>query len=248
MKNINSELITNILLETTNTKLRTKKVSIQQNIQSLREHIPVHVQLVCVSKFNPNESILEAYETGERVFGESKVQELCGKYEALPQDISWHFIGHLQTNKIKYIVPFVSLIHGVDSYKLLAEIDKQAAKAGKTVNCLLQIHIAREETKFGFSTNELIEMLGVGEWQALKNVRICGLMGMASFTDNREQIRTEFRGLKTLFDQVKTDYFSSEPSFSKLSMGMSDDYQIAIEEGSTMVRVGSLIFGARQYK
>lgn len=248
MKNINSELITNILLETTNTKLRTKQVSIQQNIQSLREHIPMHVQLVCVSKFNPNESILEAYETGERVFGESKVQELCGKYEALPQDISWHFIGHLQTNKIKYIVPFVSLIHGVDSYKLLAEIDKQAAKAGKTVNCLLQIHIAREETKFGFSTNELIEMLGVGEWQALKNVRICGLMGMASFTDNREQIRTEFRGLKTLFDQVKTDYFSSEPSFSKLSMGMSDDYQIAIEEGSTMVRVGSLIFGARQYK
>lgn len=248
MKNINSELITNILLETTNSKLRTKKVSIQQNIQSLREHIPVHVQLVCVSKFNPNESILEAYETGERVFGESKVQELCGKYEALPQDISWHFIGHLQTNKIKYIVPFVSLIHGVDSYKLLAEIDKQAAKAGKTVNCLLQIHIAREETKFGFSTNELIEMLGVGEWQALKNVRICGLMGMASFTDNREQIRTEFRGLKTLFDQVKTDYFSSEPSFSELSMGMSDDYQIAIEEGSTMVRVGSLIFGARQYK
>ncbi|HEY6913487.1 MAG TPA: YggS family pyridoxal phosphate-dependent enzyme, partial [Paludibacter sp.] len=149
--------------------------------------------------------------------------------------------------KIKYIVPFVSLIHGVDSYKLLAEIDKQAAKAGKIVNCLLQIHIAREETKFGFSADELIEMLRVGEWQTLKNVRICGLMGMATFTDNREQIRTEFRGLKTLFDQVKTNYFDSKPSFCELSMGMSDDYQIAIEEGSTMVRVGSLIFGARQY-
>lgn len=222
-------------------------MSIPQNIQSVRKHIPPHVQLVCVSKFNPNESILAAYETGERIFGESKVQELCGKHETLPQDISWHFIGHLQSNKIKYIVPFVSLIHGVDSYKLLAEIDKQAAKAGKTVNCLLQVHIAREETKFGFSAAELLEMLGVGEWRNLKNIRICGLMGMATFTDNREQIRAEFRSLKTLFDQVKTDYFASEPSFTELSMGMSDDYQLAIEEGSTLVRVGSLIFGARQY-
>lgn len=222
-------------------------MSIQQNIQSVRKHIPADVQLVCVSKFNPNESILAAYETGERIFGESKVQELCGKQESLPQDICWHFIGHLQSNKIKYIVPFVSLIHGVDSYKLLAEIDKQAVKAGKIVNCLLQMHIAQEETKFGFSANELIEMLEVREWQTLENIRICGLMGMATFTDNREQIRTEFRGLKTLFDQVKTNYFDSEPSFCELSMGMSDDYQIAVEEGSTLVRVGSLIFGARQY-
>jgi len=203
------------------------------------------VQLVCVSKFNPKESILEAYETGERIFGESKVQELCDKQETLPQDICWHFIGHLQTNKIKYIVPFVSLIHGVDSFKLLAEIDKQAAKTGKTVNCLLQIHIAQEETKFGFSADELLEMLRVGEWQGLKNIRICGLMGMATFTDNHEKIRTEFRGLKMLFEQVKTTYFASDPSFCELSMGMSDDYQIAIEEGSTMVRVGSLIFGTR---
>ena len=222
-------------------------MSIQQNIQSIRKHIPPHVQLVCVSKFNPKESIFEAYETGERIFGESKVQELCDKQETLPQDICWHFIGHLQTNKIKYIVPFVSLIHGVDSFKLLAEIDKQAAKTGKIVNCLLQMHIAQEETKFGFSADELLEMVGVGEWQGLKNIRICGLMGIANFTDNHEQIRTEFRGLKMLFEQVKTTYFASDPSFCELSMGMSDDYQIAIEEGSTLVRVGSLIFGTRQY-
>jgi len=222
-------------------------VSIQQNIQSLRKHIPEHVQLVCVSKFNPNESILEAYETGERIFGESKVQELCGKYETLPQDITWHFIGHLQTNKIKFIVPFVSLIHGVDSYKLLDEINKQAAKAGKIVNCLLQVHIANEETKFGFSAEELKEALEVGEWKDLKNIQICGLMGMATYTDNREQIRTEFRGLKMLFDDVKATFFASESSFRELSMGMSDDFRIAIEEGSTLVRVGSSIFGSRMY-
>ena len=222
-------------------------MSIYENIISLRKHIPTHVQLVCVSKFNPNESILEAYECGERVFGESKVQELCGKYESLPQDISWHFIGHLQSNKIKYLVHFVSLIHGVDSYKLLEEINKQAAKAGKVVNCLLQMHIAQEETKFGFSKEELLEVMESGAWQELKNVSICGLMGMATFTSNSEQIRTEFCGLKTLFDQVKTTYFVDESSFCELSMGMSDDYQLAIEEGSTLVRVGSRIFGNRVY-
>ena len=221
--------------------------NISTNIQSIRKHIPEHVQLVCVSKFNPNESILEAYETGERIFGESKVQELCGKYETLPQDITWHFIGHLQTNKIKFIVPFVSLIHGVDSYKLLDEINKQAAKAGKIVNCLLQVHIANEETKFGFSAEELKEALEVGEWKDLKNIQICGLMGMATYTDNREQIRTEFRGLKMLFDDVKATFFASESSFRELSMGMSDDFRIAIEEGSTLVRVGSSIFGSRMY-
>ena len=220
---------------------------IQSNIQSIRTHIPSHVRLVCVSKFNPNESILEAYETGERIFGESKVQELCGKYETLPKDIVWHFIGHLQTNKIKYIVPFVSLIHGVDSFKLLTEIDKQAAKTGKTVNCLLQVHIAQEETKFGFSPEELSEMFEAGAWKQLKNIQICGLMGMATYTVNKEQIRREFNGLKTLFDQVKHQYFSDESSFCELSMGMSDDFQIAIEEGSTLVRVGSSIFGHRNY-
>ena len=222
-------------------------MSISENIQSIRKHIPTHVQLVCVSKFNPNESIFEAYECGERVFGESKVQELCGKYESLPKDISWHFIGHLQSNKIKYLVPFVSLIHGVDSYNLLQEIDKQAGKAGKTINCLLQIHIAREEAKFGFSAEELIRLLSGNEWKNLKNVQICGLMGMATYTENREQIRSEFKTLKSLFDKVKSDFFPESNSFSELSMGMSDDYEIAIEEGSTMIRVGSLIFGQRMY-
>ncbi|MEI6752736.1 MAG: YggS family pyridoxal phosphate-dependent enzyme [Paludibacter sp.] len=222
-------------------------MSISQNIKSVRQHIPPHVQLVCVSKFNPNESIIEAYETGERVFGESKVQELCGKQESLPKDIVWHFIGHLQTNKIKYLVPFVSLIHGVDSYKLLSEIDKQAAKAGRRVNCLLQVHIASEETKFGFSAEELLEMLSLGEWKQLSHVQICGLMGMATYTENRDQIRAEFRGLKTLFDKAKSGYFASEPSFCELSMGMSDDYLLAIAEGSTLVRVGSSIFGHRNY-
>lgn len=221
-------------------------MSISANLLSIRQHIPSHVQLVCVSKFHPNEAIIEAYSSGERVFGESKVKELCEKYEILPKDISWHFIGHLQTNKIKYIVSFVSLIHGVDTYKLLSEIDKQAAKAGKRMDCLLQVHIAMEETKFGFSKDELLEMLKEGEWKNLKNIRICGLMGMATFTDKQDQIRAEFRGLKMLFEQVKTQYFADASFFKDLSMGMSDDYLIAIEEGSTMVRIGSSIFGQRQ--
>ena len=222
-------------------------MSIQQNIEEIRKHIPTHVQLVCVSKFHPNEAVMEAYNCGERVFGESKVQEMCGKHESLPNDISWHFIGHLQTNKIKFIVPFVDLIHGVDSYKLLEEINKLALKAGKTVNCLLQIHIAREETKFGFSEEELIESMSDGKWKELSGINICGLMGMATYTDNREQIRNELKGLKVLFDQVKNQYFKDVTSFSELSMGMSDDYQIAIEEGGTMVRIGSSIFGHREY-
>ena len=222
-------------------------MSIQRNIEEIRKHIPAHVKLVCVSKFHPNETLLEAYQCGERVFGESKVQELCGKQESLPTDISWHFIGHLQSNKIKYIVPFVELIHGVDSYKLLEEINKQALKAGKTVNCLLQIHIAKEETKFGFSAEELIQTLSEGKWKALSGINICGLMGMATYTDNREQIRNEFKGLKGLLDLVKEQYFSEYPTFCELSMGMSDDYLLAIEEGSTLVRIGSSIFGHREY-
>jgi len=222
-------------------------MSITTNIQSVRAHIPSNVRLVCVSKFNPNESIQEAYLSGERIFGESKVQELCGKYESLPKDINWHFIGHLQTNKIRYIVPFVSLIHGVDSFKLLVEINKQAYKVGVKVSCLLQIHIAQEETKFGFSPTELIETLNSGEIKALQNITICGLMGMATYTHNREQIRAEFQNLKKLFDQVKTSHYIEDDQFSEISMGMSDDFQIAIEEGSTLVRVGSSIFGARNY-
>jgi len=218
---------------------------IKQNIKEIRTHIPGHVNLVCVSKFNPNTAILEAHDCGERVFGESKVQELCGKYETLPIDISWHFIGHLQSNKIKFIVPFVELIHGVDSYKLLEEINKQAFKLDRIINCLLQIHIASEDTKFGFSAEELLETLILGEWKTLKNIRVCGLMGMATYTKNRDQIRSEFKMLKTLFDQVKISFFENDNSFSELSMGMSDDYEIAIEEGSTLVRIGSSIFGSR---
>ena len=223
------------------------KMSIQQNILEIRKHIPPHVRLVCVSKFHPNEAVMEAYDCGERIFGESKVQEMCGKYDTLPKDISWHFIGHLQSNKIKFIVPFVQLIHGVDSFQLLEEINKQALKAGKTVNCLLQIHIAQEDTKFGFSAVELLDTLEQGKWKGLSGVCICGLMGMATYTDNREQIRNELRGLKGLFDQVKDKYFKDTAAFCELSMGMSDDYQIAIEEGSTLVRIGSSIFGIREY-
>lgn len=220
---------------------------IRNNLQSVREHIPAHVQLVCVSKFHPDEAVLEAYHAGERIFGESRVQEMCGKYERLPKDIRWHFIGHLQTNKIKFILPFVGLIHGVDSYKLLVEINKQAEKANRIVNCLLQIHIAKEETKFGFSAEELLEILDSGKWKTLGNINICGLMGMATFTDNKNQVRAEFKNLKELFDRVKTIYFASDSSFKEISMGMSDDFELAIEEGSTMVRVGSLIFGLRAY-
>ena len=220
---------------------------IRNNLQSVREHIPAHVQLVCVSKFHPDEAVLEAYHAGERIFGESRVQEMCGKYERLPKDIRWHFIGHLQTNKIKFIIPFVELIHGVDSYKLLVEINKQAEKANRIVNCLLQIHIAKEETKFGFSAEELLEILDSGKWKTLGNINICGLMGMATFTDNKNQVRAEFKNLKELFDRVKTIYFASDSSFKEISMGMSDDFELAIEEGSTMVRVGSLIFGLRAY-
>lgn len=222
-------------------------MSIADNLNAIRATLPPHVKLVCVSKFHPNDSILEAYEAGEKIFGESKVQEVCQKQDTLPKDIVWHFIGHLQTNKVKHLVPFVTLIHGVDSLRLLEEINKQAANAGRTVDYLLQVHIAREETKFGFSPEELTDAMDAGILQQFASVRIRGLMGMATFTENETQIRAEFRSLKTLFDQIQTTYFNDQPLFDTLSMGMSDDYRIAIEEGSTMVRIGSSIFGARQY-
>ena len=202
---------------------------IAENLKQVLSELPEKVRLVAVSKFHPNEAIEEAYRAGQRVFGESKVQEMTAKYESLPKDIEWHFIGHLQTNKIKYIVPYVALIHGIDSYKLLAEVDKQAAKAGKTVNCLLQLHIAREETKFGFSFD------------------VCGLMGMATNTDNDEQIKTEFCSLNSFFNEVKAKWFADAESFRELSMGMSHDYHEAIAAGSTLIRVGSKIFGERNY-
>ncbi len=220
---------------------------IGERIKEIRNELPEGVRLVAVSKFHPNEAIEEAYRAGQRIFGESKVQEMTAKYESLPKDIEWHFIGHLQTNKVKYIVPYVALIHGIDSYKLLAEVDKQAAKAGRRVNCLLQLHIAREETKFGFSFDECRQMLAEGQWRQLQHIRLCGLMGMATNTDNVEQIKEEFRSLSNFFREIKSTWFADDDAFCELSMGMSHDYHEAIAEGSTLVRVGSKIFGERIY-
>ena len=222
-------------------------MSIAQNIQEIRKNIPQNVSLVCVSKFHPENAILEAYNCGERIFGESRVQELLAKQTKLSADIQWHFIGHLQSNKIKLILPTVSLIHGVDSFNLLKEINSRALKAGRVVSCLLQVHIAREETKFGFSIEEIHQMLSGIEFGSLENVQINGLMGMATLTDDKEQIRAEFRTLRQLYDELKREYFQNNENFLELSMGMSDDYQIAIDEGSTMVRIGSSIFGMREY-
>lgn len=202
---------------------------------------------MAVSKFHPAEAILEAYEAGQRIFGENKVQEMTAKYEVLPKDIEWHLIGHLQTNKIKYMISFVSMIHGIDSFKLLQEVDKQAGKAGRVVDCLLQIHIADEETKFGFSFDECRRMLEEEAWRNLKNIRICGLMGMATNTDCQEQVSSEFRRLGEFFREIQARYFSDDAAFSELSMGMSHDYLLAIGQGSTLVRIGSKIFGERNY-
>lgn len=220
---------------------------VAKNLHEVLDQLPKGVRLVAISKFHPEEYLSAAYAEGQRIFGESHEQELAKKVADLPKDIEWHFIGHLQTNKIKYIVPYVALIHGIDSYKLLAEVNKQAAKAGKTVNCLLQLHIAREETKFGFSFDECREMLAAGEWRELKHIRICGLMGMATNTDNDEQIKTEFCSLSSFFNEVKAKWFADAESFRELSMGMSHDYHEAIAAGSTLIRVGSKIFGERNY-
>lgn len=222
-------------------------MSIQENIREVLSTLPDGVRLVAVSKYHPVEAIREAYDGGQRIFGESKVQEMTAKHDQLPADIEWHFIGHLQTNKVKYIAPYVSLIHGVDSYKLLLEINRQGQRAGRIIPCLLQIHVAQEETKFGFSLEECLQMLALGEWRALPYVSIRGIMGMASNTDDMEQVRQEFSTLNNFFSQVREKYFSDRENFSELSMGMSDDYPIAIEEGSTLVRVGSRIFGDRVY-
>lgn len=222
-------------------------MDIETNLKEVLAELPQNVRLVAVSKFHPNEAIEEAYTAGQRIFGESKVQEMTQKYETLPKDIEWHFIGHLQTNKIKYMAPYVSLIHGVDSYKLLSEINKQGAKCGRVIPCLLQMHVAQEETKFGFSFEECTEMLKKGEWKELKNISLHGLMGMASNTDNMQQVRKEFRMLHSYFEEVKNSFFTNETTFKELSMGMSHDYSIAVEEGATLVRIGSRIFGERVY-
>ena len=222
-------------------------MSIQTNLKETLATLPPHVRLVAVSKFHPNEALQEAYDAGQRIFGESKVQEMTQKYESLPKDIEWHFIGHLQTNKIKYMAPYVAMIHGVDSFKLLIEINKQAAKVGRIIPCLLQIHIAQEETKFGFSFEECKEMLMAGEWKGLKNISLCGIMGMATNTEDEEEIRKEFQSLRNFFQEIKQGFFSEDSAFKEISMGMSDDYPLAIEYGSTLIRIGSRIFGNRYY-
>lgn len=222
-------------------------MDIAKNLQQVWAELPQGVRLVAVSKFHPAESIREAYQAGQRIFGESKAQELQAKHEALPGDIEWHFIGHLQTNKVKYIAPYVTLIHSIDSPHLLAEVDRQAAKAGRTVDCLLQVHIAREETKFGFTPDECRQYLASGQWRQLEHVRLCGLMGMATNTDDMQQVQAEFQGLAALFREVKAEWFPQAPWFKELSMGMSHDYHEAIAADSTLVRVGSHIFGERNY-
>lgn len=220
---------------------------IKQNLQAVRSTLPEGVQLVAVSKFHPVEALREAYDAGQRVFGESHVQEVVAKHDVLPQDIEWHFIGHLQTNKVKQLAPFVSLIHAVDTFKLLKEIDRQAEKAGRTVRCLLQVHVAQEETKFGFTPDELREFLNEGDWRQLTHVQICGLMCMATNTDDEAQIDREFAQVESLFHELKAQHFAQGDTFRELSMGMSDDYPIALRHGATLVRVGSRIFGQRIY-
>ncbi len=222
-------------------------MSIASNIQSFNDLLKnTKARLIAVSKTKPNEDLLAAYEAGQRAFGENKVQELARKSEELPKDIEWHMIGHLQRNKVKYLAPFVHLIHGVDSLRLLKEINKQAAKHDRTINCLLQIFIADEETKFGLSKEEAQELLSSEEFKELNHIKILGLMGMATNTDDKDQIRQEFRSLKNLFEELKS-FNSSNVELKDISMGMTGDYQIACEEGSTMVRIGSAIFGARNY-
>jgi pyridoxal phosphate enzyme (YggS family) len=224
-------------------------MSIADNIKSLKnETNAIKVQLIAVSKTKPVEEIMEAYDAGQRVFGENMVQELVDKYEKLPKDIKWHLIGHLQSNKVKYIAPFISLIQSVDSLKLLQEIDKHAQKNNRVIDCLLQVYIADEATKFGLGFDEVIELLRSDEYTELSHVRIRGLMGIATNTDNEKQIKDEFYELKIFFDGIKQSYFRQDPTFDVLSMGMSSDYKIAIEQGSNMVRLGSTIFGQRIIK
>ena len=221
---------------------------INQNLELLKADIPNHVTLVAVSKTKPVSDIQEAFDSGQKIFGENKVQEMVNKYEALPKTIQWHMIGHLQRNKVKYMAHFVDLIHGVDSLKTLKEIDKQAKKHNRIINCLLQVRIAKEETKFGLTFNEIEEILNSEEFNPLKNIKITGLMGMSTFTDDENQISEEFKSLKIFYDKLKSDKPSTfNLQLSTLSMGMSGDYKIAIANGSNMIRVGSKIFGSRNY-
>jgi pyridoxal phosphate enzyme (YggS family) len=224
-------------------------MSIADNIISLKKETDsLHVILLAVSKTKPLEDIQQAYDAGQRIFGENQVQELVDKYEKLPKDIQWHLIGHLQSNKVKYIAPFISLIQSVDSLKLLQEINKHALKNNRVIDCLLQIYIADEETKFGLGFDEAIELLRSDEFAELKNIKIRGLMGIATNTDKEQQVKDEYYELKTFFDGIKASFFRKDKTFNVLSMGMSSDYKIAIEQGSNMVRLGSTIFGSRVVK
>jgi len=220
-------------------------MSIALHIQDIRNQLPENVGLIAVSKYQPVEAIEEAYNAGQRIFGENKAQECSEKYPALPHDIQWHFIGHLQTNKVKVIAPFITLIHSIDSIRILTEVNKEALKNQRIIDCLLQFHIATEETKFGLSWEEAQELLENPALTELKNVRITGVMGMASFVDDMDLVRKEFKTLKSYFDQLKSNYFSQSSWFREISMGMTHDYKIAIEEGSTLVRIGTAIFGDR---
>ena len=220
--------------------------NIAEHIQKIKASLPANVTLVAVSKFHPAEALMEAYEAGQRIFGESRAQELVAKEKILPKDIEWHFIGTLQTNKVKDIAPFIHTIHSIDSLKLLQEVNKQAEKHGRIIRVLLEIHVAEEETKHGLTPDECRTLLD-SDLSNLRHVQIGGLMGMATFTDDMERVRSEFRRLSSLFHELKEHYFANQPEFKDLSMGMSHDYHIAIEEGSTMVRIGTDIFGERQY-
>lgn len=220
-------------------------MSIPQNIQRIETEIAPNAKLIAVTKTKPVEMLMEAYDAGFKRYGENKVQEMEMKYQQMPKDIEWHLIGHLQTNKVKYIAPFVAMIHSIDSFKLLQEVNKQANKHNRVIDCLLQIFIAQEETKFGLSEEEAKELLTSEAFKELKNVRIVGLMGMASNTDEDEQVRQEFRGLKLFFDELNSTICTQNSTLTELSMGMSGDYLIAVAEGSTLVRVGSAIFGSR---
>ena len=220
---------------------------VKSNLHEVLNTLPQGVRLVAISKYHPNEYIEAAYEEGQRVFGESHEQELRLKHQSLPQDIEWHFIGHLQTNKVKYIAPYVTMIEAVDSLKLLREINKQAEKCGRTIKVLLELHIAEEATKYGLTLDDCRQLLSAGEWREMHHVQICGLMMMASFVDDASQIRREMQTARDFFDEVKRDYFADDDAFCERSWGMSDDYPIALETGSTMIRVGTKIFGPRVY-
>lgn len=220
-------------------------MTLQTNLQHLMHEIPSGVRLVAVSKTQPLEAIRALYDAGHRIFGENKVQELMTKYPRLPADIEWHFIGHIQRNKVKSIVPIAALIHSIDSIRLLQEVNKEAGKISRRVNCLLQFHIATEESKFGLSWEETVDLLSSDEFKEMNYVTICGIMGMATFTDNQALIRKEFHQLSTIFQQLKERFFNDSPDFTERSMGMTNDYKIAIEEGSTLIRIGTRLFGPR---